>query len=261
VARVLIDGRRYEGLGIDALARDERVEVVLENSAQIFPGYVAAPFHRPHIYEQDEGVPDFALIREDYGEWWVGIVYCGDAPDDELLPAVSILRRTTYGFLDADSLCAAADLDRYETVRLTRDEQPRVVVVTGGLRFEWAPAIEAEQSILTIVEVFEAEDGSRLVRINGEQPAGVGSVVATCRIDPVSPRLVQVSDGSALGDADEMLIVYLGGAARWSKLNTDGGTCLYTSGRNQLPHGETLDLVRTADGRLMFRANAGVGGA
>jgi hypothetical protein len=251
--RLVLDGRRYDGLGLDALPRAEFVDLVLARSDLIFPGYIAIPFGTPHIYEQEEAVPDFALVRPDYSEWWVAVAHVGDAFTDEVLPAVEILTRTSYGILDAEVLLAAGSLNEEALVRLTREEQPRVIVIVSTIRFDWVDSLRGEAAILTIAEVFETDDGSRILRVNGEQPAPFGDVLSTCHIDPASPRLVQIADGASLGSTEELLIDYEGGSARWFRVDTGEMTCLYTSADSRLPHGRPFELIRGTDGRHLFR--------
>lgn len=258
VPRLLAGGQRFEGLGPDAMTTSEFVDLILEQADELFPGYSAVRFERPHVYEQDEAIPSVALISHDLTQWWVGVAHVSDQLEDAVLPVVSILRRTTYGILDAEMIVARSNLDSDAVIRLTREEQPGVLVIVSTLHLDWVVPLQGDEAIVTFLEVFESMNGARMLRVNGEQPSASGSVLSTCHIDPASPRLVVVADPATLGDQDEFLIDYAGGADRWIRTTVPGtGTCLYSASSNRLPPGTPLELRQFQNGRLAFLLTEG----
>jgi hypothetical protein len=253
VPRLLVGDQRFEGMGPHAMTRADFVDIVVECSAELFPGYTVVLFDRPHVYEQEEAVPALVLLRDDLGAWFVVVVEVGDDLDNAVLPAVSILRRTRYGILDAELIIERSELDEDAVIRLTREEQPEVLVIASTVRPDWRVPLQAEDAIVTFLEVFEAADGARIIRVNGEQPVAVGSVLCTCHINSASPRLVVVPDPSPLGEDVEFLIDYDGGVARWHRMDTGSGTVLYSANTNRLPHDTEIELIQIGNGRLQFR--------
>ena len=100
MARLLASGTRFDALAPPAILRPEYLELLVAHKEDLFPGFHLLAFDRPHVYEQEEAVPDFALIDELYKSWWVAVVQMAyKSVEDDILPSVSILHRTTYGIL------------------------------------------------------------------------------------------------------------------------------------------------------------------
>ena len=228
--------------------------MVVERADELFPDYYVVAFDLPHVHEQEEATPALALIRQDFGSWWVVLIDTSDDLEESLLPAVSILRRTSYGVLDAEAIVARCDLDAAQVTQLTREEQPGVLAIVSTLHPDWSGRLREEDALITFFEVFEARDGHRVVRVNGEQPPAVGALVCSCRTDAAAPRLLALDDPAALGDDDEFLIDFEGGATRWHRMSMGSNTYLYPLGTHRLPHDTGLELVRVENGRLFFRS-------
>ncbi len=258
MARLLASGTRFDALAPTAILKPDYLQLLVAHEKDLFPGFQLVAFDRPHIYEQDEAVPDFVLIDEQYKSWWIAVVQMAyKSMEEDILPDISILHRTTYGILDAEHLLATkADLDAKALTWLTIQEQPNVVVITNAPRPGWREPIEREGAILCIVEVFQSADGQRVLRINGDQPTFASRVVTTCQVDPTHPRMVTVDSPEVLVaevEEDPFPIEYNGATSGWVRITMSDTVLLSAETATPLPKTGHFALIRIGDGRLLFR--------
>jgi hypothetical protein len=261
VARLFVEGERYDGLASAAFLEHEYERLVLEHADALFPGFLALPFNKKVC--DDEGVckkPDIALIDPGYRTWWVGEVEMADHPfQQHVLPQVEVLSRARYGPEEADWLADRnPSLDRASLQTMMRGAQPAVAVIVNAPRPQWVDRLRGTNAILMVVEIFRSSRNRIILRQNGAELPQAGDAVSECRVDPAMPRLLIVESPAQLVAAQEPLeIEFGGGITEWTVIQVADRTWLSPVRGNPFPSSSrTFTLVRKAGGRLAFRESS-----
>lgn len=256
MARLVVEGHRYDSLSSSAFLEREYERLVIQEAAQLFPGLRVVPFNEAVQYEGVWKKPDLALIDPACRVWWVGEVELAHhSLNGHVLPQVEVLARGDYGERHAEALVRAApDIDPDLVRAMLRGAQPTVAVIVNEPVPEWRHPLARESVVLVIVEVFRSDIRLPVFRINGHELVVPGDVLSTCRVDPLMPRMLQVDAPAALGlDPDaEIEIGYQGAVTCWRLFRTADRTYLSPVRGSPWPEGAQLRIVRGHDDRLTF---------
>lgn len=256
MARLVVEGHRYDSLSSSAFLEREYERLVIQEAAQLFPGLTVVPFTEPVHYEGTWKKPDLALLDPACRMWWVGEVELAHhSLSGHVLPQVEVLARGDYGDPHAAALARAApDIDAGLVGAMLRGAQPTVAVIVNEPVPDWRAPLAREGVLLVIVEVFRSDIRLPVFRINGHDLVVPGDVLTTCRVDPLMPRMLQVDAPVSLGfDTDaEIEIGYHGTVTRWRLFTTADRTYLSPVRGSPWPEGSQLRIVRGQDDRLTF---------
>ena len=96
-----------------------------------------------------------------------------------VLPQVQVLATAEYGASEVAYLARqnpAIAVERLsEMVRVT---QPRVLVLVNAVVPEWLAPLEECGASVGVVEIFRSSQNRTILRVNGQQPEGLGSLVS-----------------------------------------------------------------------------------
>lgn len=257
MARLVVQGHRYDSLSSSAFLEREYERLVIQEAAQLFPGLRVVPFTEPVHYDGVWKKPDVALLDPRCRTWWVGEVELAHhSLRGHVLPQVEVLARGDYGDRHAAALARSApDIDAGLINAMLRGAQPAVAVIVNEPVPDWRAPLTREGALLVIVEVFRSDIRLPVFRINGHDLVVPGDVLTTCRVDPLMPRMLQVDAPTALqiGDPEsEIEIGYGGTVTRWRLFTTADRTYLSPVRGSPWPEGSLLRIIRGQDDRLTF---------
>jgi hypothetical protein len=260
MARLLVDGERYDGLASAALLEHEYEAIVLDRSHAVFPDFTVVPFKKTVRYEGEPRKADLALIDPGYRSWWVcEVEMAHHSFENHVLPQVVVLAHASYGVADAAWLAQReGNLDRAALEDMMRGAQPGVVVVVNAPMPEWVEPLRQHNALLMVLEVFRSSRNRLILRQNGVEPTNIGDLVSRCRIDPAMPRMLILESPVALpADEDPFHIEFAGGSSEWRVIRAADRAWLSPVRGSPFPTAVPfLDLVKTTEGRLAFRVAA-----
>ncbi|HUV04638.1 MAG TPA: hypothetical protein VMX94_05975 [Armatimonadota bacterium] len=260
MARILVDGEWYEEIALASLYESDLEQIVLAQAASLYPGYYTIPFKTLVCSDDGSARPDFALIDNEYAEWWVVEVEMAQHNlAGHVLPQVRTLAQAVYGQEQAQYLCAKCpDLAAAAVLDMMKGRQPRVLVVINTPRPEWAKALEQYGAGLAVFEVFRSEKNHHIFRVNGEQPRRLAGVVSLCSLDPLMPRLLKVDSPACLGvePNTRVLIRYRNQVCEWERMDSQTDVWLSPVASNPLTRRVRYELVRLMDGSLEIQKHA-----
>jgi hypothetical protein len=260
VARLFIEGDRFEALSPTALLEREYETLLLQYRASLFPSLIAVRFNPIVVYEGVSKRPDLALIEPDYSRWWVVEAELSNhSLHDHVLPQVEVLARATYGDTEANWLADREDdLDRAALCQMMRGAQPKVLVVVNEAQPDWVPLLRPDAEVM-VVEPFRSDLDRYILRQNGYELQVGGAVVSLCRPDPQLPRMVIVDSPVPLRARPETIAIeYAGSTSNWRLIEAQDRVWLSPERGSPFPPHRRLALRERDDGTLVFEPAEGV---
>jgi hypothetical protein len=256
MARLLIEREWFDSISPDAIYERDFENLLLANAEYLYPSYSMARFKALVESEYGRAKADLALIDNDYRDWWVVEVELGSHPlRGHVEEQVTILATARYGADEARRLAEAnhtLDFDRLAA--MMRGRQPRVFVIVNQAKPAWSSALARSNAIVGVAEIFRSRrENLTVLRINGEQPVGVGDVITACRVDALMPNMLRVESPAGLGfGSDETIEIWFeGGLTQWARLDTGAAAWLTPLRRNPLPPAlRSFVIRRDNEGRL-----------
>jgi hypothetical protein len=257
MAKVLFSGTWFDEVSPSAMYEADFERIVIREAPLLFPTFNVVPFKTTVYSEEGAARADLALIDKDYREWWVVEIERGDhSLEGHVLPQVRILSRAVYAGEEAEFLSGNAPA--LEVTRLSdmmKGRQPRVFVLVNAMSWDWVQPLKQYDAIVGWIEIFRSNKNEHLYRINGERPELRSEVVSVCHFDPLLPRFLILGSPSALGvGPHERITIYHGDRMTdWQRIDSRDMVWLSPIGPNPLSGQTSYEIVRQANGSLMFR--------
>ena len=234
--------------------------LIVAQAENLFPDYQTVPFKATVESEDGRRKPDLALIDRSYRYWWVvEVEMAHHSLRHHVIPQVEVFSRGKYGQGHCDYLYDKCNtLDYPALTDMIKGAQPRVLVVVNESVPSWREPIHRLDGLVTVVELFRSSRNQHILRINGDYPAGTDvSILSTCRLDDMIPRLLRIDSPAALGmTSGESVEIRLDGRLTiWSRLDSAKEVWLAPSGRNPLVAKCDYVIVRDLEGNLSFDQN------
>ena len=253
MTRILHVGRWYEQLSHRSFYETEFEAIVEQNAEPLFPGFRLVPFKLTvHADSMGSGRPDLALVRNDYGEWWViEVELTSHSLFGHVIPQIAKFKTGEYTVEHADYISSKApDLDPNQLRIMMKGEPPRILVVAEAQSMEWERAIDANGAHMMAFEPFRSEDNRNLFRVIGRFPDRDSDLVSTCRRDPQLPSMLIVDRPGALihgGQEVHFEIRCEDVPTPWRILETETRVWLVPVGPDPFPENDRFELVRDGD--------------
>jgi hypothetical protein len=259
MAKVLFNGRWF-----DELDPDGYHEIVYENlikhyAYQLWPRFHIANF-KYAVTASDGSVKkaDFALVEQDYSEWWVvEVERKSHAINAHVVPQVRAFTEARYGDPEAEVLYQAnKTLKLARLKKLLRDMPPRVLVIVNKPRPTWKQSLDKHGALLAVFELFRSDDDTWLFRIDGDHPLGNAQIIANCQHTDFLPRWLLVLNPINLRVANKaaVRIEYKGHITVWTRDDQGGAVYLTTKdGPCPLTEFGDYELLHTGNGRYLLR--------
>lgn len=254
MARLFVEGKRFEALSPSALLEREYETLLLQYRAALFPGLIAVRFNPIVVYEGVSKRPDLALIEPDYSRWWVVEAELSiHSLDDHVLPQVEVFARATYGDAEANWLADRQDdLDREALRQMMRGAQPKVLVIVNEAQSAWVPRLSPDADVM-VVEPFRSDLDRYILRQNGYELQVGGEVISLCRPDPQLPRMVIVDSPVPLRARPEPIAIeHAGSTSNWTLIEAQDRVWLSPERGSPFPPHRRLALCERDDGKLVF---------
>ena len=147
-------------------------------------------------------------------------------------------------------------LDKIALEDMIKGAQPRVLVVVNRSVPKWVEPIRRLDGLVYVAEVFRSGRNQHILRVDGDYPKGNDddSVVSSCKLDSMLPRLLRIDSPAALGVAhgEQVAIDFEGGLTIWARIDISDAVWLTPQGWNPLSGNQEYLIVRNSDGRLSF---------
>ena len=256
--RLLVGTDWYEAVASTDFYEVHFEALVLKHASRLYPDYFAIPFKTTVTSEHGAKKPDLALIDREYRTWWVvEVELAHHSLHHHVLPQIQILATANYGPTEAAFLARQdSNLSTSLLLEMMRGAPPGILVLVNQAVPNWQAPLAICRASVGIVEVFRSARNDTILRINGEQPAPLGSLVSVCRFDPLLPRLLIVDSPASLGAAAEgrFIIEFQGSVSEWRRMAIADKVWLTPYGANPLPAAPSYELRRSGGGRLVFQA-------
>lgn len=256
MARLLIEGRWFEGLASTELYEREFEQLVAQDAQVLFPGWRFVPFKVDVESPRGRKRPDYALIDLRYRCWWVvEVEMAHHSLENHVIPQIEVFWEGEYGATHVDCLLRnAPDLDRASLEAMLHGTPPRVYVIVNIPCPHWRQPLSQYGVELGVVEIFRSDLNAHALRLNGYQPEPPRNTLTICRRDPVIPRLLSVDSPAALpvGVGETVQIDLDGRTTEWVRM--DMATRVYLSPRRGSPLSDvrSVELQVRNDGGLVF---------
>jgi len=254
--RLLVGAEWYEAVASVDFYEVHYENLVMQHAGRLYTDYFAATFKPAVSSEYGTRKPDLALIDRQYRAWWVvEVELAHHSLHHHVLPQIQVLATANYGVPEAEYLARQnSSLALDSLIEMMRGAPPRVLVIVNQAVPDWVEPLAMFRASIGIVEVFRSARNEPILRINGEQPVALGSLVSLCRFDPLVPRLLRVDSPVGLGEGIDgrFLIEFQGSVSEWRRVNAADRVWLNPRGGNPLPTGREFELLRTGSDRLVF---------
>lgn len=256
--RILANGDWYDPISQTALYEREYEDVILEQSASLFPQYYAMRFKKLVSSEEASARADLALIHKSYTKWWVCEVEMGDHSFEEHVdPQVKTLSRAAYSPEVADYLCKQCEaLDLNRTKAMLKGEQPRVLVIVNTPMPQWLHDLRRYDARVMFIEVFRSDVGQQVYLSGGDAISEDKETVSRCVMEPLLANMLHVKNPGALtvGSSETVEIYFNGGVTVWRRTDIADAVYLTALKTPEMEKGAEYDLVEQDSGDLIFRA-------
>ncbi|MBK8207226.1 MAG: hypothetical protein IPK87_10645 [Planctomycetes bacterium] len=248
----------YEPVAPDAIYERDYERILLDRRLDLFPEFYLVPFKAPVWSPEGCAHPDLALIERRYRHWWVVEVELASHPlEGHVMRQVSIFSSGQYGVEHVNALHAAEpELNRSLLHQMVRGEQPSAYVLVNSGVPAWEPWLRKYNTLLGVVELFQAQNNQYILRMNGDYPRLMPEEIVTyCEVDPVLPRSLRLASPAALklGDGDEVRLLMNGCPTRWKALASKDRVWLFPTGRCPLNVRQPYYVIKSlASGELLL---------
>lgn len=257
MARILIDKEWFEEISVKALYESEFETILLGQALSLFPGYFLVPFKRTVLSEDGSARADFALIETQYREWWVVEVELADhSLNYHVLPQVRTLSRARYSEPEAKYLSEKnADLIYERLLDMMKGSQPRVLVIVNSHKADWANSLLAHDAKLMVIEIYRSMLNKHAFWIKGGRLSELADLLSTCHFDGMLPRFLAIDSPSALDvrHNESIEVMFEETFTTWTRVDISNKVWLTTKAPCPLPEDKHFELVRLADGSLLFK--------
>lgn len=258
MARFLLDGEWYEEISATALYETELEQIIMDQAPYLYPDYRVVPFKQIVYSDTESHVPDFALIDQEYREWWVVEVEMGShSLNGHVLPQVRTFSEAAYGVREAQYLCSKLpSLDEQAVLGMMKGRQPRVLVLVNTYNPDWVKALAPYEAAVGVFEVFRSDRNQHAFMVNGQYPKRLAGIISECTLDPIIPRLLRIESPAAIpgSDDDNIRIRYKDQMTEWERIESQTDVWLNPIRTNPLLEKRVYELVELGDGTLEIRA-------
>lgn len=168
-----LEKKWYEELKVIAPYREYQYDRSIQSNLQtLFPEFIAIPYGRKIAQKgEDAGSrPDFALIRKDFGEWWIVEV---ERIEDKL----SHVRGQIETFINGEynATVEAKYITKhnknlsYSDIYPLTQNPPNVLMIVDNMNSEWLAEFKTVSVSICILKIFRNQKGD-LYNISGDYP-------------------------------------------------------------------------------------------
>ena len=168
------ENRWYDELKSIAPYLERQYEkIILSNLNTLFPDFYAVNYKRniKAIGTAKASKPDFALIRKDFGEWWIVEV---ETIEDNLTHVKQQIENFTGGLYSAREEAnyiyqLNKNLDLKKLQLMTRSN-PKVLVLVDDIDSTWIKELIPFNPSICVFKIYRSSNGFELLNISGDYP-------------------------------------------------------------------------------------------
>lgn len=251
MARILVNGDWFNELSVNSLYESEFEKLFIQESHQIFPGYIAVNFKILVESEHGKGKPDLALIESNYHHWFVVEVEKANHDfERHVLPQVIIFSTAEYNDNTAEALKKEnEDLDIVKLKAMIRGQQPKVLVVVDMPKPEWIKSLSRWDAMLSVFQVFRSERNRHVYRLNGFTPKALTGNYSECYVHRILKRHLVVSSPALIEEPNSALLTinYHDTISTWKRIDMQNQVVLCPLSINPLEVSKKYKLYKNKD--------------
>lgn len=223
----------------------------------LMPDYWCRVFGGSFIHEGERRAADLVMVHRTLSHWFVvEVEVAGHSLEGHVLPQIRCFRFGEPAQTCVSSLCNAFPEFTAHQAKALLDHVPRSVLVIANVHDPvWVTALRALDTDLLTVSVYEGTQCQRAYELEGSvsvrrESLGFASYSATYKSIRVAKSirlpigLIQIED-------------QYGNVADWTVTeDTDALWMTKNRGPVLLPHNETVQFIRTLDGRILLRPSS-----
>lgn len=219
--RLFMDGEWFDALPPTSVYENEFEGMILGNSGALFPGFYCFRFDPLMVTPHGAVKPDLALIDTEYRSWYiVEVEMASHSVTRHVRPQMERIDAARPDQGHSDWLADRhAELDRVRLRRLMLDVPHGTVLLVNAATPHWDDALRSLPGVQrAVVEVFRSRLNRTILRINGQQPHGLGQLVSHLLPgEGVLARGYKMEVPSALPDTIGHIDAVMGGDAQPSR--------------------------------------------
>lgn len=252
----------------------------------LFADFHAVPYGRT-VRQLDVKVgsrPDFALIRKDYGEWYIVEVETAEDNLKHVKKQIDDFTNGNYNSrIEANYIYKGnKSLDKARLVKLTQDN-PKVLVLVDDLNSEWFDALSTLNPTMCVIKIYKDGRGMQMFSISNDYPY-IYEAESHCHFpvpmetlllvqnpdvlfpladlptkkkSGICPRLVRALSSWAKADiptnpSQPYRVTFRGQQSEWMKVEQDGTIYLQPLGAIVTPSTKSYILKRARGNHLIL---------
>lgn len=264
MARIYAKGKWFEQVEPSTFSETEFEDRVNLHANRIYPHYHVVQFKKPLLTPdetKESGVTrtaaDLAFISRDYKEWCVVEIEMGyHSLEKHIRPQLNRLLYASYGNEEAIYLSSKhAELDLPNLTTMVRSSPMRLLLIVNQNRPDWIRALSSMDVVVAVFELFRADDGEEVFRVNGEYPTML-EYVSACSFHKTVPRLLGIEQPDRLELPDDngvIKLLYNSCLTEWRRVYDEDNFWLTAMRRNPLNSKHRYEVWRQNDGQLVLR--------
>lgn len=206
---------------------DDLERVVIQNLESIFPQFKAILFKKRllDVARTKTNVPDLAMIKFDYSEWFVIEVELGKHAKDHVIDQITTFYNCRYSEEHADYmyLQRPEDFDQSRLRDMVLRTPPDFMVIVNETKPEWVADLKLLRCKTCVFQIYQDESNNPIYRLNGEHPY-IYTNFAHCRYQKGIPFMVEVLDRDFLdsyhiSNGSTLNIEFQGKSFQWKREN------------------------------------------
>lgn len=221
---------------------DDLETAVMQNLEIIFPEFTAVLFKKK-LTDSVRGVkriPDLAMIKKDYSEWYIIEVELGKHLKSHVLDQVEAFYNSAYDNTHATYIHSKRpsifSLSKLKT--MISSKTPEFMVIVNEPREDWVKDLAALRCKTCVFQIYHDFNGNPLYRINGEHPY-IYTKFSHCKYQKGLPYAVEVLDkhfldGYGIANGSKFTIEFNGRNFLWERKDAGGVFLICNSPRPPL---------------------------
>ena len=257
MSRILVDHVWYEQVEPCSFSEHEFEDRIVIHAPLVYPKYHVVPFKKTVTSQYGDTVPDLVFISKIYDLWHVVEVEMSYHSTNHVDLQVQMQADAYYGEEEAQYLLQKYEsLDADQVSNLIMNVPPRPLVIVNEFMPKWTERLKKYQAKIATFELFRADNGEEIFRVDGEYPNQIVRHVSQCEPHPFRNDFFHITEPSNLLQPIHGIIKlrFNNCITEWKKHNIDGQMYITPAGRNFLTPNKRYEIVMRQDETLLLRA-------
>jgi len=259
MARLLAENRIwFTQIEPNTMAEGEFERSITIHAPDVYHEYHVLPFKREVEYNGKKAKPDLVFIAKDYSEWRVVEIEMGYHDfNNHIEPQIEVLSNGVYNKEHSNFIYRKFPdlLIKSQLEELFTNIPPKILIIVNQPKLEWKQKLQAYHTDLAVFEQFKSANDQEIYRVNGEYPTLVRRPSTTCRLHPITKRVLIVDFPHLLNLPKGKIIkvIYNNCLTEWERINNSQQVFLQPKNRNPLNNCEKYELFEQGNGYLVLQ--------